>query len=401
MKLTSPEFYQQQRNLQQNTFDADLYEFIDLSATYKSKKESDPFAVISQSLTYQQSKLVFNPAATQRKAFKGPISLLGSSGSGSASLVQSSVTFPLKTDDNQLIQSYTAQYYNSASMISVLGTIASVLALVLVIVAILGFILDGKNGKQMLITLETVFIGQLAYFSMYGIGELNLLFLKLAPSMKFMTGFDLSLSPPENNHSFRELLGLGITSVHFSDNVNVSLVLVIACMLVGGILLLLNRLVFSKQSARRTFVKDSEQENKEEVAESKESETKEENKSYKVGMFLVFNLGFGLFLLFFYKCLFFVCIQVKYGMSSLASLDMVLMSILGVILLFYLVLLFAKIEYFDSLLESVGKPKSKINVFDRLSKNPEITASQIKRIEERFQKYLDMLPDNEKPESMR
>lgn len=265
-------------------------------------------------------------------------------------------------------------------MISTLGTIASVLTLVLLIIAILGFILDGKNGKQMLITLETVFIGQLAYFSMYGIGELNLLFLRLAPSMKFMTGFDLSLSPPENNHSFRELLGLGITSVHFSDNVNVSLVLVMACMLVGGILLLLNRLIFSKQSAKKNFVKDSEEEHREEVPESTESEKKEENKSYKVGMFLVFNLGFGLFLFFFYKCLFFTCIQVKYGMSSLALLDMVLMSIFGVILLFYLILLFAKIEYFDSLLESVGKPKSKINVFDRLSKNPEITRSQIKKI---------------------
>jgi hypothetical protein len=88
MKLTSPEFYQQQRNLQQSSFNADLYEFIDLSVTYASKKDLDPLAVTLQSLTHQQSKLVFNPAATQRKAFKGPAS---SSASGSASLVQSSV----------------------------------------------------------------------------------------------------------------------------------------------------------------------------------------------------------------------------------------------------------------------------------------------------------------------
>ena len=49
----------------------------------------------------------------------------------------------------------------------------------------------------------------------------------------------------------------------------------------------------------------------------------------------------------------------------------------------------------------MGKSQSKVNIFDRLSKNPEITADQVRRIEERFQKYLDMLPDSEKPESMR
>jgi len=47
-----------------------------------------------------------------------------------------------------------------------IGLLVSVIAIVMVIVSVVGYCVEGRNSRAVLVTIETVSIGQLAYFSM-------------------------------------------------------------------------------------------------------------------------------------------------------------------------------------------------------------------------------------------
>ena len=65
-------------------------------------------------------------------------------------------------------------------------------------------------------------------------------------------------------------------------------------------------------------------------------------------MFLVFNAGFGLFLFFSYKYLFYTLIQAKYGMDSIGGLNIIMIAGPFVILAFYMFFLVRKMHCFST-----------------------------------------------------
>ena len=123
--------------------------------------------------------------------------------------------------------------------------------------------------------------------------------------------------------------------------------------------------------------------------------------SRKVGMFLVFNAGFGLFLFFQYKLLFFSLVQIKYGLDSLSFMDIVVMGMTTLMLLFYCCCLVRRLDWFMSFTLKLTGRQPKINIMDTLAKNKVIEPTQTKRIETRFLAYIKALPDDQKPEAIR
>ena len=121
----------------------------------------------------------------------------------------------------------------------------------------------------------------------------------------------------------------------------------------------------------------------------------------KVGMFLVFNAGFGLFLFFQYKLLFFSLVQIKYGLDSLSFMDIVVMGMTTLMLLFYCCCLVRRLDWFMSFTLKLTGRQPKINIMDTLAKNKVIDSIKIKRIETNFFQYIDSLPEDEKPEAIR
>jgi hypothetical protein len=116
---------------------------------------------------------------------------------------------------------------------------------------------------------------------------------------------------------------------------------------------------------------------------------------------LVFNVGFGLFLFFLYKFLFFSLVQIKYGTDSLSVTDMVVVGIAVLMLLFYSVCLVAKLDWFATFILKLALRQPKINFMETLAKNKVIEPVKIKRIETRFMNYVKALPDSQKPEAIR
>ncbi len=108
------------------------------------------------------------------------------------------------------------------------------------------FVLERKNSRQILISVETAFVFQFSYYSLITIGQLNPMFQGLANGLKYSNGYDIILSPNRENNIRSDtpifLLGIGIESVHFSDNVNISLSFVVLCIVVGFVCKLIHKL---------------------------------------------------------------------------------------------------------------------------------------------------------------
>jgi hypothetical protein len=118
-------------------------------------------------------------------------------------------------------------------------------------------------------------------------------------------------------------------------------------------------------------------------------------------MFLVFNAGFGLFLFFLYKLMFFSLIQFKYGLDSFSALDMMVLGCAVLMMLFYAFCLVKRLEWFGSFILKLTLRQPKINIMETLAKNKVIDPSKIKKIEARFLDYVKSLPDDQKPEAIR
>jgi hypothetical protein len=97
-------------------------------------------------------------------------------------------------------------------------------------------------------------------------------------------------------------------------------------------------------------------------------------------MFLVFNAGFGFFLFYLYKCLFFTCVQVKYGMGQIGGINVVILGGFIILLIVYIFLLVKKLELFETFTLKLTGRRYKINTFDTLVKNKEIPSDKIKKI---------------------
>jgi hypothetical protein len=80
-----------------------------------------------------------------------------------------------------------------------------------------------------------------------GLGEINPMFLNMASGLKLSTGYDLMVDE-EGSQTFRELSGMGVESAAIASNVNVSLMLVLLCQVVGGVFLLLDK--FAKKQPK-------------------------------------------------------------------------------------------------------------------------------------------------------
>ena len=76
--------------------------------------------------------------------------------------------------------------------------------------------------------------------------------MSMAAGLKLSSGYDMMMS--ETTHNFRGLMSIGIDSVQMASNVNVSFILVLVCMVVGGILLLVDKFVSNK---KKTSVEES------------------------------------------------------------------------------------------------------------------------------------------------
>jgi uncharacterized membrane protein len=119
----------------------------------------------------------------------------------------------------------------------------------------------------------------------------------------------------------------------------------------------------------------------------------EDSELKKMGKFLVFNAGFGLFIFFLYKFLFFSLVQMNLKASSLTALDIIVTAIPIIMLLFYSICLIRKLDWFKSFTEELKGRKLKINIMETMAKKKVIDADKIKRIEKRFLEYLESLPE--------
>ncbi len=119
---------------------------------------------------------------------------------------------------------------------------ASILSVVLMIVAVVAYFVDSlSNSRQMLIALETTFVVQLTYMALLPIGELNPLFIQLAKGLKWIMGYDIMLD--KSYTTVRELLGVGVNSIMLSNNINVSIVIVVILAIFGAVLLGVGKLM--------------------------------------------------------------------------------------------------------------------------------------------------------------
>ncbi len=75
----------------------------------------------------------------------------------------------------------------------------------------------------------------------------------------------------------------------------------------------------------------------------------------KASELLIGNFSFTLFLFFLYKYMTSIAITLKFGMTSLAMIDMILMAMTLIILISYIVLLAYKIEFFSSFTGKISK----------------------------------------------
>ena len=116
---------------------------------------------------------------------------------------------------------------------------------------------------------------------------------------------------------------------------------------------------------------------------------------------MVFNAGFGFFIFFLYKYLFFTCVELKYGMSEIGGSNIIILGGFVVLLIAYLIFLMKKMDCFESLTLKLTGRRYKVNTFDTLTKNKEIPSDKIKKIENKFAIYIESLPTDEKPDVLK
>ena len=176
------------RILQQSSsdsFDPSLYKFIQLTIEYNTTSSSTSSYdnnnnAITESLNHQPTSLKFSPSLSQLKVF--------------AFTQQSSLSFPLYTDDNHMIQFYPPEYHTLYSTVKFVSMIVGVLMLIILLMSVMSCVVEGNNSRQILLVVETASVVQFTYFSLLGIGELNPLFIALAEGLKLACGFDINLS---------------------------------------------------------------------------------------------------------------------------------------------------------------------------------------------------------------
>ena len=227
------------RILQQSSsdsFDPSLYKFIELTIEYNntsltSSSYDNNNNAITESLNHQPTSLKFSPSLSQLKVF--------------ALAQESSLTFPLYTDDNHMIQFYPPEYHTLYSTVKFVSMIVGGLMLIILLISVMSCLVEGNNSRQILLVVETSSVVQLTYFSLLGIGELNPLFIALAEGLKLACGFDINLSNQQTSN--RVLLGVSIQSTSILDNVNVSLVLPVIFILIGLIVLIVSKIKSKRQ----------------------------------------------------------------------------------------------------------------------------------------------------------
>lgn len=175
------------RILQQSSsdsFDPSLYKFIELTIEYNNTSLSslsfDQNNVMTESLNHQPTSLKFSPSLSQMKVF--------------ALAQESSLSFPLYTDDNHMIQFYPPEYHALYSTVKFVSMIVVGLMLIILLMSVMSCLVEGNNSRQILLVVETASVVQFTYFSLLGIGELNPLFIALAEGLKLACGFDINLS---------------------------------------------------------------------------------------------------------------------------------------------------------------------------------------------------------------
>lgn len=99
----------------------------------------------------------------------------------------------------------------------------------------------------MMITLEASFICQLTYFSLLEIGQLNPFWYALS-GLKFSSGYNFPFSSQQPIHEEKDhsnFIGIGMFS-SITDNINISLGLIVLTLLIGAIMKLLIKFAIKK-----------------------------------------------------------------------------------------------------------------------------------------------------------
>lgn len=199
----------QKRLLQSASYSPSSYQYLCILLIY------------NQTLQNQDLTLTLNPMNSGFSVF--------------SSLPQSQIQLNLQSDNNLLINLYSDEYYSLAKTVH---TFAQILGIVCFVMAIIGTLFG-----NMMISLETGFIFQMAYFSVLTAGPLNPMFYALS-GLKYSIGYNMPLfndSPLQESSFLKNIVGIGMYS-SIVNNVNISLALVVLCLLIGGIIKLVSRL---------------------------------------------------------------------------------------------------------------------------------------------------------------
>lgn len=135
-----------------------------------------------------------------------------------------------------MINFYSDEYYTLSKTVYVLSQVLGGVCLVMVVI--------GMIVGNMMVSLEIAFIVQLAYFSLLSAGPLNPMFYSLS-GLKYSTGYNIPLfndNPLYESTFLKNIVGIGMYS-SIINNINLSLVIIVLCLIIGGILKIVSRFV--------------------------------------------------------------------------------------------------------------------------------------------------------------
>lgn len=155
--------------------------------------------------------------------------------------ISTSINFPLVDENNQILQFYDPSYYAFYDFVKNLATLVSVVCIIGVVFACVTYFIDNRNSRQVLMLIELSQVVQLSYFTIINSTQINPLIIALANGLKLSTGIDITVVGTTTD--IPQFKHLGITSSHFSDNVNISLALPLVLFLIGLLLKLIERLM--------------------------------------------------------------------------------------------------------------------------------------------------------------
>jgi hypothetical protein len=286
----------QTRRLQTEDFEGLEYVFVEIE--------------YNQTLEKKEMTLEIDPTASTLRVF--------------SSIDKYQDSFKIVSENNQLLNYYDTASYRNANTLTKLSEIIGFVCF--------GLILFGLFVGNMMIPLETASIVQLSYFSLLWIGELNPFYLALT-GLKYASGFNIALkysNPSQDPSNLKQFIGVGLYS-SMLDNCNVSLVLVLLCLLVGGALKLIVKFLI-----------------------------KREDLIEKIGSIGSNLIGSSvMYLLNCFALLIAVSICVNFKTGSSAPINYVIVSVCALLCIGYLgfFLKFFTSEYFTKLLEKVHNSK--------------------------------------------